>query len=409
MHAPTANSATTASSTAAATAQHKPSPSAAASSADEPRVDGGVALTRSPCQSTLPAAWQSALRQGVLWHGLPDTEAPGAPAPEGGAVLHQYNHAGYADIALVGAGQRIVQRVATLARTDGAQFAYTAVTANYIAFIYALTSGQQAQSLWDLYLFNRATGKLTLVTHSPRDAHGNPLQSGWVDPILTGRYLLWIQGAQTGLPWGGSEVRVYDLASGTTRVLYRGLAQAATVMGLAALFTAVVPNAPKSATNPPMTLEAVDLATGRPVPAPTGVTAPSDNAFSLRYDAGTLIWNTSTGQLRGWRADWGRSITLLPGNTDVWPLGQKIGTSGAGYPRIYRHFVVVHDGVTMVLDLRTNSLAVLSTNAGAEDTSGSTASVSQYSTSSKPAFGEAFSLDVTVFSLAGLPDLSACS
>lgn len=372
-----------------------------------PHVEGGVALTRAPCQSPLPVNWQTAMQRGTLWHALPETEGLGAPSPDG-LILQQSNDAKTAHIVLVGRNQRAVQPVATLARPDGAQYGYTAVTAGYVAFVYSLTNGQQAQSLWDLYLFNRSTGKLALVTHSPRDMHGTPLQGGWVDPILTDRYLIWIQAAETGLPWGGSEVRAYDLTTGTTRTLYRGLASSVTAIGTSAIFTEVAPHTPATVTNPPFTVAMVDLATGRPQPVPAGITAGTDQAFMMRYDAGTLIWNTNTGQLRGWRADWGRSITLLPGNADVWPLGQKIGMSGAGYLRIHGHYVVAQDGVPVVLDLKTNSLAVLASHAGGEDMSGSTVSVAQYSSETKPVYGQPANYDVTVFNIDGLPDLAGC-
>ena len=337
---------------------------------------------------------------------MTDTEATGAPDPIGQAVVHQANDARGAHLALVGTDQQVVQSIGTLPHSNGSQFSYTAVSDRYIAFIYALTNGQEAQSLWDLYLFNRATGRLMLVTHSPRDAHGMPLQSGWVEPLLSDTYLYWLQAAQTGLPWGGSELEQYNLRTGHIRTLYRGLVEAEVLVGTSVIYTAVAPRANRAAPEPPMIMAAVDQNSGKPVPVPPGITAAKDGAFSIRYSDGTMIWNTTDAALRAWRQEWGHSITLVPALG--WPLGQKLGLSGPGYPRIYRQFVVWEPGNVYVLDLKTNSFTRLSSHAGGEELSGSRLSIEQYTSAVKPTVGT-YVFDQAVIDLATLPDLDACN
>ncbi|CAN5371085.1 hypothetical protein BH10ACT8_BH10ACT8_15130 [soil metagenome] len=372
-----------------------------------PSVAGGVALAHIPCKVTPPVAWKAALTRGVLWRGLTDTEATGAPTPDGSGVLHQTNVGGTAEIALVGTNQRVLQPVATLPRSDGAQFSYTAVTSHYVAFIYALTNGQAAQSRWDLYLFNRSTGRLSLITHNPRTAAGAALPSDWVRPILTDRYLYWLQGAQTGLPWGGSELQQYDLGTGRIRTLYRGLVSAMVVVGPTVLYTAVPAHADLKLSDPPMAMAAVAADTGEAVRAPAGITAAADGAFTIVESEGTLVWNTSAGTLRAWRAEWGKSITIVP-TADGWPLALKLGMSGPAYPRIYHQFVVWEPGDTWVLDLKTNSFVILSENGGGEELSGSLLAIEHYSSAVKPTFGGTHVFDQAVLDLASMPDLPAC-
>ena len=371
-----------------------------------PAVPGGVYLTRTPCAATPPAAWQAAVAHGTLWKAATETNASGAPTPDEDAVLDQTNIGSTAELALVGTGHHVLQTVATLPNANGAQFGFTAINASYVAFVYSLTNGQDAQSHWDLYLFNRATGRLSLVTHNPHDAAGTPLPSDWVQPILTDHYLYWLQAAHTAPPWGGSELQQYNLATGKLRTLYRGLVRAMTVIGHTVLYTAVTAHPNTTLADPPMTVAALAQDSGLPVNPPAGITAGPDGAFTLQYSAGTLIWNTSAGTLRAWRAEWAKSITIVPTAQD-WPLAQKLGMSGPAYPRIYHQFVIWQPGNTWVLDLKTNSFVVLSTNGGGGDLSGSRMSIEQYTTAVKTTPGH-YVFDQAVFDLSPLPDFAPC-
>ena len=121
---------------------------------------------------------------------------------------------------------------------------------------------------------------------------------------------------------------------------------------------------------------------------------------------GTLTWNTFFGTIRAWRAEWGKSITIVPAAQD-WPLAQKLGMSGPAYPRIYHHFVVWQPGNTWVLDLKANSFIILSANGGGGDLSGSRMSIEQYTNAVKATPGH-YVFDQAVFDLASLPDLGSC-
>ena len=321
-------------------------------------------------------------------------------------MLHETVHGPTAHIALVGADQRVVEDIGDVPHPPGAQFTYAAITDRYVAFIYVLTNGQLAQALWNLYLFDRRSHRLTLVAHNPTDKNGNPLPSNWVSPTLAGRYLFWIQGARTGLPWGGSEIRRYDLTTGRTRTMYRGLANVLAPYRHDVVFTAVDPHAPRNLANPPMIMAAFDPVTGHPDTAPAGITAAADGAFALQSSGGTLIWNTADAALKGWNARWGRSITLFPSFSD-WPLGARLQMSGPGSPRIYHQYVAMYSGNDYVLDLKTNSFVQLTRNAGGEDMSGPALAIEQYTNPGRPARYH-YIFDQTVLRLDQLPDLHPC-
>ncbi len=372
-----------------------------------PRL-GGVALGRAPCLVTAPAVWQQAMTNGTLWRKRSAPGMSGAPTPSGTpAVLDQVNDGGKARLALVGAGGRVVERIGTLDRPAGAQFTYNAISDRYVAFVWVLTNQQAAQSLWKLYLFDRRRHRLTVVDRYTAGASGQPSQSGWVDPILSGRRLYWIHAVDTGLPWGGSEVRAYDLRTGATRTLYRGLSQALAVVNGTLIYTRVAPHADTTAAEPSWSVGAAADATGRAVTAPAGITAGPDNAVAMRGSDGTLIWSMPSGSIRGWNASWGRSITLLPGLAD-WPIALKIGLAGAGYPRIYKHFVTWAAGTVWVLDLTTNSFAALTNQVSGEDLSGSRLEIEQYTTTPTTKDQPTHEFDQTVIDLAKLSDLGSC-
>ncbi|UQX89288.1 hypothetical protein M6D93_04605 [Jatrophihabitans telluris] len=320
-------------------------------------------------------------------------------------MLQQTYKGNVAHFALVGKGQRVVQEIGSIAGRPGAGFTYNVVTDDYVAFVYVLTNVGAAQNLWRVYLFDRHRNKLTVVATNPVDRQGQPLSGGWVEPVLSKRYLYWLQAADTGSAAGSNELQQYNLATGKIRTLYRGLSEAIVLVGDQVWFSAVDPHAKPTDQDPPMQMAGVDEETGRPVPVPAEITAGKDRSFVMRYGYGTLVWGTFSGNLMAWRPEWGRSITLVPFD---WPLGEKLGLSGAGYPRIFKQFVVWQPGSTYVLDLKTNSFAELIANAGGEDMTGSQLAMEWYTEAEPKKEAGKWPFDASIIDLSTLPDLDPC-
>jgi hypothetical protein len=346
---------------------------------------------------------------------IPDLHPTGAPSPDGSAVLLQTDSGKTAHFTLMGKDRKVAQDIGTIARSNGAQVGFNTVNDKYAAFTYQLTDGtdgRNAQDAWQLYLFDRTTQKLTVVADAPKDAGGQPLRGGWVTPVLTDKYLYWIQAAATGLPWGGSEIQQYNLATGTTRTLYQGLAEALVPFGNDLLFTAVPANADKSVQDVPVAMLAVNQDTGTMVAAPSGITAATDGAFSFATSDGTLVWNTRDGGINGWRADWGHSVVLVPGldatNSGNWTRPTDMRISGAGTPSIYKQFLVWFADGTYIMDLKTGSFTTLTTRPGGVNSSGSMVSLEEYASDTKPNFGDPISMNQTMIDLAKIPAFPSC-
>src|SRR5882724_4293945 len=196
-----------------------------------------VVVRAQPCYVALPAAWAAAKQRGQLWRGVWDHQASKAPNAQGTGVLLESDSGTTARIAFVGKGHRPVEDVGTIridpnapnASEPGMGYAggigWDAGTSDYTAFIYHPVNGEAAAWVWRLYLWDRHARKLTLVASNPVDSAGHPLRSGYVQPKLTSRYLYWIQAAPDTTGWGGSQLMQYALATGQTKVLYRGLTE----------------------------------------------------------------------------------------------------------------------------------------------------------------------------------------
>lgn len=377
--------------------------------------DGGVALgVSAPCYTALPAAWSRALTSHALWHDQWDHLSTGAPTPEASGVLHEQDTATAAQLSILGANRRVVQSIGRVSRNGQGQYSSDAIDANHVAFVFNLTQGNQASNQWVLYLFDRHAGTLRAVARSPVDSKGNPLPGGWVRPVLTADYLYWIQAAPNTSGWGGSALMQYDLGSGQTRTLYRGLTESFVPYGASVLFTALLPHAPgpsasnNSGTGPPENVQAVDQRTGRSVPAPSGLTAGPDGANTMLADGDLVVWNTWDGAIHGWRPSWGKTITLVP-SFSSWPEAAKLGLSSPAMPRLYGQFLVWNPSTDYVLDLRTNSFARLTAETSSEDLSGSALSLEVYADAKAyDAANQRIRFDQYLLDLSTLPDLAGC-
>jgi hypothetical protein len=378
-----------------------------------PATYGGAVLDeRGPCHVPLPAAWTAALAKGTLWRGVWDWAGTGTPTPEGTGVLYASHDGDRAHITLRGRDGRTVEDLGTVARTPTTQMPSSAATRDYIAFILTLANDESASRRWRLYLWDRATKKLSMIAKNPVDPHGEPLQGGWVEPVLTSKYLYWITASKT-VPsgWGGSSLMQYTLATGRTRALYQGLTESFVPYRDIVLYTALIPNPPNVATDTgagaPERVYAVEQDSGRPVDPPAGITAGEDAANTMVTDGDIVIWNAALGAVRAWRSSWGRSISLLPQD---WPEAFKLGLGAPAHPRLYRHFLIWQPSETYVLDLQTDSFAQVTPKVSEFEVSGPILSVEDTSTplevSKRRHLEEQW--DQHLMNLAELPHLRRC-
>lgn len=376
---------------------------------------GGVPLGGAPCLVTAPAAWTQAKAAGEIWHAQWAVHSTQAPTPDGSGVLIQRDEESDVHVLIVGKDQQVVDDLGTIPRPSGqlSQLTFDVIDADHVAFVYSLTNGEAAAWKWQLYLWDRHTHRLTQIASNPTDGHGDALHSGWVHPVLTDKYLYWIQAApDTTGGWGGSDLMQYTFATGQTRRLYRGLAEALVAYRGLVLFTALAPGAKPPAQTPgqgiPEVVEAVRQGDGTPVSAPKGIDAGKAGADVMETDGDIIVWDGYDGALHAWRPEWGRSVVLVPSFAN-WPLGQKLGLSNPTMPRLYGHFVVFSPSGVYVLDLRTNSFAPLTVNPAGEDMSGSWLQLSEFTT--KDSYNKQTLEEQSnqyLLNLATLPDLPGC-
>lgn len=354
------------------------------------------------------------MRHGRLWHGMWDHQPTETPDPNGRGVLLETDEGKQAHFALVGKGHRVVQDIGTIAidpslpnaSEPGFGYAggitYSAITSDYIAFSYHPLNGDYGSDVWRIYLFDRRAHKLKLVATNPVDEQGHPLQSGYVEPKLTSRYLYWIES------WAkGSELMQYTLGTGRLRMLYRGVVTAFVPYTSSQLL--YIASATRS--DPAATVQMIDQVTGRSEPAPIGITAAANNPVAIVSNGDMVVWNGDPGGvLRAWRPAWRRSITLVPAPVG-WPLGRRLQMSGASYPRIYGHFLVFESGGVFVLDLTTDTFAQLipESHVGQDKMSAGMLSIEAYTNRTKGnVVTPKIQYDQYLFSLRGLPDLPRC-
>ena len=377
-------------------------------------IPGGVPLRATPCEVTLPQSWQQAIANGRLWSEGPEPQWKAIPAvagPAGQGVLYQENaseSATSARIVLRGAGGEVVRVIGTIPRPNGVGgIGADAADGRRIAFVDQYGPPYDMQDAWTMYVWDARAGRLIAVGKNLTDPRGQPLRGAYVLPVLGPDYLYWIRAAPevdhitgTGV---GSELMQYSFATGRTRALYDGLVDAVVPYGDEVLFTAPVPGArAKDGRFPPLVLHALDQGTGEPAAVPVGLTAGKDDAFQLVTDGDAIAWRPrlNTG-IRLWRPEWKRTITIVHGAIDDLQLwGQYLMYSGYGSKatNLAR--------TPKLIDLKTDSLAVLTHLPGRGDLGGHYLGLWQAPVSSPTGLRSRYT--AYLVDLSSLPDLPSC-
>lgn len=376
------------------------------SAADVPLLSG-----KQPCYVPLPAAWQSAYQLGQLWSRTDDKHQTGAPLPDGSGVLYSQDVGKVTEVGIIGAHHQVVQQVGSVPNPYGeGQVTYNQINDKYGEFVYAPLNGDTASYNWRIYLWDRTAKALKLIASNPTDSQGQALQGGWVEPMLTDKYVTWIQALPRTNPTTGSELVQYNLTTGATRVLYRGLVSSFVPYNDTVLYAAVVPGAkPAQDGSLPMHLAALSADSGTAVTPPAGLTFAADNPNTLRTDGNLIVWSTDQ-LIRAWQPAWKRTVTLIPSAVEGWPEATTLQLGPPGYPRLYGHFLVWDSNGTYVLDLRNDVFSRFETAAGGLDLSGSMLSIEQYSAGTTyNRTTNVGTYDQHVVDLSKLDDLPNCS
>jgi hypothetical protein len=320
---------------------------------------------------------------------------------------------GTATFVALGAGAQLRAVLGTVRRPSG-RGALGTQTADdqHLAFVYLYGAGEDVQNAWTLYLWSRGNG-LRAIAHNPTDSSGQPISGGFVLPLLSGRYLYWIQATLVGAirKQAGSALMQYDITTRRTRVIYSGLVTAAVPYHQQVLFAGASAAALLAGhgKNPPTTLHAADQSTGAAVAPPPGLDIGSDDPFQMVTNGDLIAWDSDNGGLRAWRPAWRHTRTLMPSLTDPdlpSRLAEIAQTEDLG---IYGHFITWNSPYDYVFDWRTGSITALTTHHGTVDLSGRRLQLWQYTSSNPPTNPNGpYTYSAYLLDLSTLPDLPAC-
>lgn len=391
-----------------------------ATSAGAAAVQHGASVAGRPCVVGLPPAWQQ-LRDASQWwnatrHWIPGTPVPTSgpsPAPVAGLVVDR-DHGAAATFELVGRHAQPTRILGTVARrSPGGTLGGEAADSQDIALLYQYGAGDSLQDSWTLYLWRRSSGHLVAVARNPTAPTGTALRGGFIQPVLSGDYLYWIQASVTPRTRVlGSELMQYDIARHITRIIYRGLVTAAGVDGDRVLFATGQQPAHRYAPPTRYTMRVADQATGRLLPALPGLRLGGDRPDLIVSNGDLVVWDTQAGGLRAWRPAWHRTRTLLPTLNGNAPraLADAASVRDLG---LYRQFLTWDVGSQgdYVMDLRTDSLTQLTPHFGQVASAANLLQAWQYDTpgtNKNAALEGNYRYHEYVIDLATAPDLPTC-
>jgi hypothetical protein len=333
-----------------------------------------------PCYVSLPASWARAYARGELWSRVDDRHQTGAPLPDGSGLLYYEDNGKVADFSIIGRGHKIVEQIGAVPNPyDQGQVTYDQINDRYGELVYAPLNGDSASYVWRLYMWERPHGSLRLIATNPTDGSGKPLPGGWVEPQLTDEYITWIQAIPRTSATSGSELMQYDIASGKTRVLYRGLVTSFVQYNDTVLYAAVDQGqSPQPGSELSMHLAAVAADTGAPTKPPDGLTFAADSPNTVRTDGTMIVWSTDQ-SIRAWTPSWKQSVTLVPDPTEGWPTATKLQLGPPTYPRIFGDYLVWNSNGTYVLDLKNGAFTRLEIAPSGIDMSEAVVSIEQNS------------------------------
>ena len=339
------------------------SPPAASSAASPAGPSSAADPALKPCRVDLPAAWSTRLRTGVVTPARHEVLTVALGAPDGSVfAVSDVRGVRHALVWRHGRDERVVQDLGLKhlqwqvlgATFDGRYLAYR-VDHAYSSF------EDFSVYVWD----SQATKRPVEIAHGEPDAHGELMQTPFVDPVLADGWVYWTQ-TRDADP-GHTVLSGYRLSDGHLERLSRGYGRAPVRFGDALVWADSAKPASAS------TLRMIDLATHQPLTLPAqlaGVKGP----FYLAGNPATLAWvgGSKGQQLWVWRTGW-PDPRLLVGDAD-----------SAQFPKIAGDVVVygAQDAV-YAADLRSWSYAKVTPQYGGIDADGGPVVTVGYAPTSK--------------------------
>jgi hypothetical protein len=324
------------------------------------------------CQVPLPAAWQAALDAGRVAVPAGAGLVVMAAAADGSSVFAQVNRPGSSELDWLNGQSRT-----TVMRLDdpvNQQFIAGGFDGRWLVF--GIRYDLSLVDEWNVYAWDSHSGG------DPRKIADNRagVPGPWIMPVVGHGKAAWIQGTAGRQ----SDVHLYDLATGTDRVVQRTPATGVFFTDSWLVWR------DGYADGSPVHLKAVDAATAEPVTLPPAL-ADAQSSHYANGDGQTLVWDHN-GALLGWRPQWTNPrLILADRNAIEWPY---VGSDLVSFGNTLAYFVA---------DLRSGSYTQVTPQYGYVQTFGD-ALVVMYYNPDKSATGP-----TSVVRASALPPLPSCA
>lgn len=225
----------------------------------------------------MPAKLVSQITKGWSSKG-PYSITPFASAPDVHQVVAQVQGPGFDGVALVDATNGQI-------RSEIDRFENADVQAGGdFDGQFAVWKEYRSQTSLDDYvvkMWDRSTGRVSIVGRPHRTASGQTISSPWQDPVLRSGFAAWVEGLDAR---GAGQVVVLDLSRGTTAVVHRGHPGWIDIAKGGLLLWA---ESPRPGTN--TTMHAYSLLQHQPQPTPLALVN-AEGAWGFASDGQGIAW-----------------------------------------------------------------------------------------------------------------------
>lgn len=300
------------------------------------------------CRVELPSSWRQALTAGRLSTKVGEDVHVKVASTDGSSYFAQVSRAGWRGMVWYRDGGARQTTVMTLDDPVEEQVAHAGFDGRWLVF--AIMHDRRQFHDWTVYAWDSVAGGRPRAIADNRKA----IRSPWIRPEVHKGKASWVEGiaAATGVDGPQARVHLYDLASGTDKVVHSAPATEVFFLDSWLVWRAGYEGDPSP-------LRAVDIDSGDLVDLPPQMREIRSDAH-VRGDAGTIAWTRRDGDVPvsadqpppsrsivAWRRDWPghRTIATLPPDEYLeWP--EVAGDLVA---------FVTNDGNAYVADLRHGS------------------------------------------------------
>ncbi|MET8701310.1 hypothetical protein ABZW10_20950 [Kitasatospora sp. NPDC004723] len=291
-----------------------PTPNSAASSQPSgslPAADSGKPF----CKVDTPDAWKRAQTAGALQAAPGESLDPMAVSPDGSSVIAASRHDGR--VALVWVRDQGRERTTVYTAANAGQGGLGLADFDGRWLVFSVLASNDVGSKWELLAWDsRAGGEPRSIARTQVGADGNAVPGPFLYPWVNNGKATWVQGFSDGskdqkLADVQRQVHLYDLASGSDRIVHTGRMAPSFFAG----DTLVWPEA--FAIDTPTKLTGV-TEQGAPSSLPEALAA-ADGSPASASDGTTWAWTGAGNKnLYAWRAGWPAPVTVVEGDAIDW-------------------------------------------------------------------------------------------